>query len=115
MDASDGQQILHKRSVDDLNNNDEHWLWAPVNRIKRSLHNVLGTGDNHLTKRIKRFAWPWEVPEEKSETEESTPENLRNSFEDEDVDIDVDVDGSGSNDINRATDMFGAKLEKFCK
>lgn len=43
LDGSEGQRFLHKRSADnDLDNdNDEGWLWTNVDRIKRSIQNVI--------------------------------------------------------------------------
>ncbi|XP_055304960.1 uncharacterized protein LOC129569814 [Sitodiplosis mosellana] len=58
LDASEGQRFLHKRSVDDLDNenDDEHWLWSRVDRIKRSINTVFGNEDEgtKLKSRVKR-------------------------------------------------------------
>lgn len=63
LDASEGQRFLHKRSADDVDseNNDEHWLWSHVDRIKRSINTALGN-ENDETKsknRVKRGFWDW--------------------------------------------------------
>lgn len=54
MDGPEGQQLLHARSVNEIENNDEHWLWAHVGRIKRSIESVLGNDSQHGSKRMKR-------------------------------------------------------------
>lgn len=57
MDASDGQRFLNKRNVDDLDN-DDHWLWSRVDRIKRSINTVLGS-ENEETKSKSRVKRGW--------------------------------------------------------
>lgn len=75
MDGSEGLRYLHKRSVDDIDseNNDEHWLWTHVNRIKRSIDSVIGT-NNEPNNRVKRglfdswFDTPTEAPKQETTT-----------------------------------------------
>lgn len=141
MDASEGQ---HKHSIADSDSNDEHWLWTHVDRIKRSIHDVLGSGKDHAANRVKRF-WPWDDDKPKEEKpapetskgfdlfgwktdDEPTPkpahieqrgeqedESIQNAIEEEeDVDNEAN-DGSGSNPIDETTDSFDSKLERFCK
>lgn len=134
MDVTDGQKFHQKHNIDDLEDNDEHWLWTHVNRIKRSIHNVLESSNDHITKRIKRgwfdwepaakddesekkSSWPWDVsaPDDgESKTEDPKTERSAIETETDDIDNDVDEDiiaGSGSNEI----DTYGVKLERFCK
>lgn len=85
MDASEGQRLLHKRSADDLDNenNDEHWLWSRVDRIKRSIDTVFGN-DNERTKsksRVKRGWFDWAEPVESTPDDGVTTTTLKNPFE----------------------------------
>lgn len=92
MDASEGERFLHKRSIDDLdtNDNDEHWLWSHVGRIKRSIDTVLGTSDvqSNLKNRLKRDIFDFwgsspttEAPtREAPNAETTTAFNLFNNF-----------------------------------
>lgn len=73
MDASEGQRFLHARSANEIDRDDEHWLWSHVGRIKRSIQSVLGNENEHLNKRKKRdWAWPWEDESASETTEEPT-------------------------------------------
>lgn len=76
MDGSEGQRFLHARSANEIENDDEHWLWAHVDRIKRSIESVLGSGNGHPNKRMKRdlFDWPsWGSDDAESDTTTETP------------------------------------------
>lgn len=89
---ADGNKIhaLHKRSASDLENseNDEHWLWSHVSRIKRSISDLLQSEESSVkNSRKKRDLWdPWgffdekttETPTtEKSTTEEPAPQEVK--------------------------------------
>lgn len=62
---SEDQRFLHKRSINDLDSddNDEHWLWTHVDRIKRSISNVLGSDNEQAKSRSKRGLFDWWVTE----------------------------------------------------
>lgn len=131
LDASEGWRSLHKRSID---NDDEHWLWSNVNRIKRSIHGML---QNPVSKIRSKRGWfdDWLVTEEPKTTEkgkvvaeytteytteiiEETEEqndhsnDLETMNESEDDELDNEIDGSGTNESEFTNDR---KLERFCK
>lgn len=142
MDVSEGQRFLRKRSIDDFNNddNDEHWLWSHVNRIKRSLNDALGTENEQLesNSRVKRnwFDWigtdaPSNVvttttepskgidmfnwfgsPNEDEKSTTKAPDFEQPALEDDDNEI---YDGSGYNQIDETHPVIETKLERFCK
>lgn len=73
MDGSEGQRFLHARSANEIENNDEHWLWDQVDRIKRSIESVLGHDNEHRSKRMKRGLFDW-IGGDESENEVETTE-----------------------------------------
>lgn len=135
LDASEGWRSIHKRAIDNLDDDDDddsHWLWSNVNRIKRSIHDMLQTPETQI--RAKRDWWnAWlEEPnyteketiiakytteyttEMGEETEEQNDHS--NEFEPineaEDDELDNEIDGSGTQELAFTND---GKLERFCK
>lgn len=110
LDGSEGQQLLHARSVNEIENNDEHWLWAHVDRIKRSIESVLGNGKEHGNKRMKRglFDWDWgddsktEAPTTQSSNTEAstTPFNIFGLFGNDETPTTPKDDGYHQNDAS---------------
>lgn len=83
MDASEGQRFLHAKSANEIESDDEHWLWAHVGRIKRSINSVLGNDNEHPNKRIKRGFWDFLDTSETTEevTTSTTSKPLFNIFD----------------------------------
>lgn len=75
LDESDDQQLHHRNGVNDFENNDEHWLWTRVDRMKRSIENVMGNSDQHLGNRVKRQLFSWFNEPEAPKSEDSPPES----------------------------------------
>lgn len=94
MDASEGHQLLHARRANEIESDDEHWLWTHVGRIKRSIESVLRNDNGHLSKRIKRGFWPWENDNESETTETTT--TAKSLF-------DFDLFGSNNDEKTTAT------------
>lgn len=79
LDASEGQRFLHARSANEIESDDEHWLWSQFSRVKRSIESVIGNGNQHHNKRTKRGFWPWESDDtETTTTEEPTTKSSFN-------------------------------------
>lgn len=125
MDASEGQRFSHVRSANEIENDDEHWLWSHVSRIKRSIGSVFGNDNEQSIKRVKRGFWDlWNEPAtEAAEDAATTTTTTESSFfnfdpfglmtddksttkspESEEVDNDLDSpEGSGS---SRSDDLI---------
>lgn len=138
MDGSEGHQVSHAHNANEIENNDEHWLWTHVDRIKRSIESVLGSGNVHGNKRVKRdWSWGWsddttETPSPQETTtasfsffslfgnneETTTPKDdqyHQNDSEEETTnqeDLDIDLtDGSGLSRYDEPRDVEGQYCE----
>lgn len=142
LDASEGHRFLSKRSIDQQDN-DEHWLWTHVDRIKRSIHGIFNE-DTKTNNRVKRDWWDsWltspttEEGTTSTTTTEAIPAEIRISttqanidetkedeFQDDhtepedsmdDDDSDNEIDGSGLHKSYETNDVYESKTERFCK
>lgn len=126
LDASEGQRLLHARNVNEIESNDEHWLWAHVGRIKRSIGSVIGDTSKYPNKRIKRntgWSWPWDTIENSDTTESTTPESPKENEEptqndisvEDDItepdDLESDTEGSGTNKNDKSGDVTSPYCE----
>lgn len=139
LDASEGQRFLHARSANEIESDDEHWLWAHVGRIRRSIASVLGNGNEHPNKRIKRDFWdlfntakdsneddqtnsnektttippetedPTEFIDHRSQNDGSVEDE--NTTNEDDLDIDLTDEGSGSDKNVEPADIYS----EFCE
>lgn len=135
LDASDGQRFLHKRSIDDLSNDNEHWLWSRVDRIKRSVHSAWNgeNDESEANSRVKRDFWDlfktdtettttpkpdhFNIPDvfdttQKTIDREQADHTDRNDIDEED---DGNENGSGGNNIDDSLSTSTMKLYQFCK
>lgn len=86
MDASEGQRFHDAHSANETESDEEHWVWSHVDRIKRSIENVLGNDNQHPNKRVRRGFWdlfdtPSETTEEANKSTTTKPFfNLFDSF-----------------------------------
>lgn len=140
LDASEGWRSLNKRSINN-DDDDSHWLWSNVNRIKRSIHGMLQSPESKGRAKRDVFGnddnW-WDIfsETEKPKTneketvvvkhtteytteiiEETEEQNVHSNDletlnESEDDELGNEIDGSGTQEPEFTID---GKLEQFCK